>query len=146
SQLNFIDKKSANFDKDIALIKRCTKILGDPNAALKAKDAEERFLAAAMLVARYRTPKAPNPKTEPLDAEQSKLILQALAGADWTPKTDFTQLSPLMVLHRLPLTKNDGWTPPSPKDDKEYAAYAQRWLRDHADSYRIPKFMAEKSK
>jgi hypothetical protein len=142
-QLGFIDKKSATFDKDVALIKRCTKILQDANASLKAKDAEDRFLAAAMLVARYRTPRSPNPKTEPVEAEQSKLILQALASADWTPKKDFTQLSPLMVLHRLPLTKDDGWMPP--KDAKEYAAYAQRWLKDHADSYRIPRFVTEKN-
>ena len=47
SPLNFLNKKNANFDKDIALIKRCTKILEDPNAALKGKSAEDRFLAAA---------------------------------------------------------------------------------------------------
>ena len=50
-QLTFIDMKNATFDKDIALIKRCVKILEDPDAALKAKNAEDRFLAAAMLVA-----------------------------------------------------------------------------------------------
>jgi hypothetical protein len=145
-QLNFISKKNANFDKDIALIKRCTKILEDPDAALKARSAEERFLAAAMLVAQYRTRKSASAKTEPIDAEQSKLILQALAAADWTPSTDFTQLSPVMVLNRLPLTAKDGWTPPSAADAKAYAAYAQQWVKEHADSYRIVKFVAEKSK
>jgi hypothetical protein len=143
-QLNFIDKKNAKFDKDIALIKRCVKLLEAPNAALKGKNAEDRFLAAAMLVARYRTRSTPAAKQEPIDTEESKLILQALAAADWTPTTDFTQLSPLMVLHRLPLTAKDGWMPPAAKDAKAYAAYAQQWLRDHAGSYRIERFVEAK--
>jgi hypothetical protein len=146
SPLNFLAKGNANFEKDLALVKRCAKILEEPDAALKSKNAEDRFLAAAMLVARYRTPRAANAKTAPIEAAQSKLILQALADADWTPKTDFTQLSPLMVLHRLPLTKQDGWMPPSSQDAKAYAAYAQRWLRDHADTYRIQRFVAGKDK
>jgi hypothetical protein len=144
-QLNFVNKNDANFGKDIALIKRCTKILEDPNAALKAKDVEDRFLAAAMLVARYRTRKSASAKTEPIEATQSKLILQALAAADWTPSPDFTRLSPLMVLNRLPLTAKDGWAPPPPTEAKAYAAYAQQWLKDHAQSYRIQKFVTEQN-
>jgi hypothetical protein len=144
--LPFLDKKSATFEKDVALIRRCTKLLEDSNTALKAKDAEDRFLAAAMLLVRYTTRKSPSARTEPIDAEQSKRIIQALAGADWTPSTDVMQLSPLTVLHRLRLTDKDGWAPPPAKDPKAYAAYAQQWLKDHADSYRIQKYVVEKSK
>jgi hypothetical protein len=144
-QLDFVSKKNGSFEKDVALIKRCTKILQAPDASLKAKDAEDRFLAAAMLIAQYRTRKSSSAKLEPIDAEQSKLILQALAAADWTPTKDFTQLSPLMVLHKLPLTAKDGWAPPPSTDAKAYAAYAQRWLRDHAESYRIQRFAVAKN-
>jgi hypothetical protein len=144
-QLNFIDKKTPSFEKDLALIQRCVKILEDPNAALKGKNAEDRFLAAGMLVARYSTRKTPNAKAEPIDAEQSKLILEALAAADWTPKTDFTQLTPMMVLGRLPLTEKDGWAPTS-REPKAYAAYAQQWVKDHVGTYRIQKFVAEAGK
>ncbi|MFO0965242.1 MAG: hypothetical protein U0793_06610 [Gemmataceae bacterium] len=141
--LNFIDKKNPNFDKDVALIQRCAKIKADPKTSLKAKSADDRFLAAAVLLAGYRTRTGPSDKTEPIDAEQSKLILEALAGADWTPSTDFTKLSPMMALHRLPLTAKDGWTPP--KDAKAYPDYARQWLRDHAEKYRIERFVpAEK--
>jgi hypothetical protein len=142
-QLNFIDKKSDTFEKDLALIKRCTKILSDPNAALKGKDADDRFLAAGMLVAQYRTRKSPNARTEPIDAEQSKLILHTLAAADWTPSTDYTRLSPLLVLYRLPLTAKDGWAPPG-TDAKAIAAYAPQWLNEHAGTYRIERFVADK--
>jgi hypothetical protein len=145
-QLEFIGKKSADFDKDLTLIKRCAKLLEDPDASLKSKNAEDRFLAAGMLVARYSTRKSPKSKTEPIDAEQSKRILEALASADWAPSPDMMQLSPLMVLNRLPLTEKDGWKPPSPKDPKAYADYAQKWLKDHAESYRIQRFVAEKGK
>ena len=137
-------KYPVTLEKDIALLQRCTKLLDDPNAGLKSKNAEDRFLTAAMLVMRYTARKAPSDKKEPIDAEQSKLILQALAGADWTPVKDFTQLSPLMVLHRLPLTDRDGWMPP--KDAKAYAAYAQQWLQDHAATYRIQKYVPDKTK
>jgi hypothetical protein len=143
SPLNFLDKKSANFDKDLALVKRCAKILEDPDAALKGKESEDRFLAASMLVMRYTTRKTPNPKREPIAAEQSKLILEALAAADWTPQKDFTQLSPQMVLGRLALTDKDGWKPPAPGDAKAYAAYAQQWLKDHAATYRIERYVPD---
>jgi hypothetical protein len=146
SGLSFVDKKSPNFEKDAALLKRCAKILRDPNVALKGENAEDRFLAAAMLVARYTMRRSQSAKPEPIDAEQSKLILQALAGADWTPTTDYTKLTPLMVLHRLPLTDKDGWTPPPPNDPKAYAAYAQNWVKEHAGSYRIQRFVVEKDK
>jgi hypothetical protein len=142
--LCFLDKKRPDFDKDIKLIKRCVKLLQDPDAALKCENAEDRFLTAGMLVARYTTRRTANAKTEPIDAEQSNRILQALASADWTPTTNFAQLSPQMVLGRLPLTDKDGWSPPSRQDAKAYAAYAQRWLKEHADTYRIQRFVAEK--
>jgi hypothetical protein len=144
-QLNFIDKKRADFAKDVALLKRCAKILADTDTALKAKSAEDRFLAAAMLVARYRTRSSPNAKLEPIEAEQSKRILEAIAGGDWTPTTDFTKLSPLMVLGRLPLTAKDGWMPPPLTDRKAYTAYARQWLREHAGKYRIQRWVAQKS-
>jgi hypothetical protein len=142
--VSFLDKKSPSFDTDVKLIKRCVKLLEDPDASLKSENAEDRFLTAGMLVARYTTRQTANAKTEPIEAEQSKRILQALASADWTPATSLTQLSPLMVLGRLPLTDKDGWSPPSRQDAKAYAAYAQKWVKDHADTYRIQRFVAEK--
>jgi hypothetical protein len=142
--LSFLNKNNPNFEKDLALIKRCCKILQEPDTALKAKNAEERFLAAGMLLAKYRTRRTSAAKTEPIDADQSKRILEALAAADWTPTNDFMKLSPVMVLGRLPLTGKDGWMPP--REPKAYADYAQKWLKEHAEIYRIEKFVTEKDK
>ena len=142
--MSFIDKNNPNFDMNVKLIKRCAKLLDDADASLKSANAEDRFLTAGMLVARYTTRRGPNAKTAPIEADQSKRILQALAEADWTPSTNFNRLSPLMVLGRLPLTAKDGWSPPSPQDPKAYATYAQNWVKEHADTYRIQRFVAEK--
>ena len=90
------------------------------------------------------TRKSPNPKTEPIEAEQSKRILEALAAADWTPTTDFTTLSPRMVFGRFPLTAKDGWAPPAADDPNAFATYAQQWLKSHAGSYRIQRYVAER--
>lgn len=143
--LNFLNKKNPNFDKDVALLKHCAKILQAPDTALKDKKAEERFLAAAMLLAKYRKRTSGNDMAVPIDAEQSKLILKALATADWTPSNDFMKLSPRMVLYKLPLTKKDGWNPPAGNDAKAQSAYAQKWLNDNAEKYRIEKFVAKKT-
>jgi hypothetical protein len=140
--LPFVPKQSPTFEKDVALLKRCIKLMENPNDSLKAKEAEDRFLTAAMLLAKYRSRRTQNDKSEPIDAEQSKLILQALAGADWTPPTDYTQLSPQMVLFRLPLTEKEGWTPP--KEPKALGTYAQQWLKEHAGTYRIERFVPAK--
>jgi hypothetical protein len=144
--LCYLDKKSPTFEKDVALIKQCVKILDAPVASLKAKDAEERFLAAGMLVARYASRHTQNDVAELIDAEESKLILQALADADWTPTNDLMKLSPRMVLSRLPLTAKDGWALPANSDPKAYAVYAQSWVKGHVDGYRIQRWVADKGK
>lgn len=136
-----------DFDKNLDEVKRCVKLLADPMGALKGKNADDRFLTAAMLVARFRTQKPGETKSEPIDAEESKLILQALADADWTPKPGAglggLQMNPQAVFFRLNLTPADGWTPP--KDAKEIPDAAKQWLKDNTGKYRIERFVAEKA-
>jgi hypothetical protein len=144
---DLINKKdNANFDKDVEEVKRCAKLLADPAASLKAKNADDRFLTAAMLVTRYRTPKAGNPnnKTEAIDAEQSKQILLALADADWSAKAVGRgfQMNPQAMFFRLGLTAKDGWTPP--KDFNKIPEEAKQWLKDNAGKYRIERFVVDK--
>ena len=100
-----VEKKSGTFDKDLALARRCAKLLDDPRANLQAKNADDRLATAAMLLNRYRTPKAgtPNPKTEPIDAAESALILKAIAAGDWTKQPNFQEVSPQFVFGRLNL-------------------------------------------
>jgi hypothetical protein len=140
---NVIEKKSPTFGEEIARIRRVAKLMDDPLAGLKSKDADDRLMTASMLLTKYRTPKAgqANPKQEPVAAEESKLILEAIAGGDWT-RQDRQAVSPRMVLARLNLSPQDGWNPPKFTDfQKEYPAYAQQWLKENAGKYRVQRFV-----
>jgi len=141
-----IDKKSPDFEKDVEQAKKCAKAMADPKASLKSKDAEERLNTAGMLVMRYRGFRGPNAKTEAIDADESKLILAALAEADWTKPFARNATAPVQVFAQLGLTEKDGWnwkpTPGGPPN--AYQDTAKEWVKKNADSYRIQRFVEEK--
>lgn len=138
---------NANFDKDVALLKKCEKLIKNPNEGLKSNDAEDRLLAAGLLISKYRTPEGTGKQRfEPIDAEQSKLILQAIADGDWS-KQDFRQMSAMSVFNSLGLTPADGWKPgPFKNYQVEFPAAAKAWLKDNADKYRVKRMVAEEKK
>jgi hypothetical protein len=146
-----MEKKVDGFDKDMALVKRCVKLLSDPDAGLKSKEAGDRLLTAGMLVSRYRTAKPGSTgKTEPIDAEESKRILEILAEADWNPQGAAPRPGPVAmqmtaqtIFFRLGLTPEDGWM--QPQNFMQVSAAAKAWLKEHAATYRIKRFVAEKS-
>jgi hypothetical protein len=138
---------NANFEKELAEVKQAAKLLADPKAGLKSDNADERLLTVGMLITRYRTPQQPQvgePKTEPIDAKESKLILETLAKADWKqmPTRPF-QMTPQTVFFRLGLTEKDGWK--QPQDFQKLPDAAKKWLEDNADTYRIQRFVATKA-
>jgi hypothetical protein len=136
-----------NFKKEVEEVRRAAKLLDDPKAGLRSEDAGERFLTAALLITRYRTPRpsAGTPlRTEPVDAKESKLILQALADADWgNPDLRRGQMNPQAVFFRLGLTRQDGWSLPPGTTVREIPQAAKKWLREHADTYRIQRYVRE---
>jgi hypothetical protein len=142
---DFLDKaKTKDFDRDLALVKRCAKLLADPDAGLRAKDAEDRLLTAGMLIFRYRTAQyvyRGDPKTEPIDAEQSRLILSVLAEGEWTEKDVRDPMGRLRLFSRLDLTDMEGWK--SPPSVKEAAEAARQWLRANAATFRIRRYVPE---
>jgi hypothetical protein len=145
-----IDKKSPNFEKEVEQAKKCAKALADPKASLKSKDADERALTAGMLVMRYRVRPLGNVKEEPIDADQSKMILKVLAEADWSKPFSRDTVTPQTAFAQLGLTDKDGWKPPMfvpgapPLPPTAYQDAAKAWLKAHADTYRIKHFVAEK--
>jgi hypothetical protein len=146
-QGSLIDRKALNFGKDLAEIKRIAKLLDDPMAGLKARSAAERFQTAALLVQRYRSFQAGN-KQEPISAEESKLILDAIAGGNWNVQPIVRPgapvvVTPLSVFNQLGLQPQDGWTPP--RDFRQVPAAARAWLKANAATYRIQRFVAEKA-
>jgi hypothetical protein len=153
---NVIDKKgNPNFEKDLAEVKKYAKLLANPKDGLTSKDKDERFTTAAMLVAQYRTrrPGVNEPKTEAVDAETSKLILTALAEADWKAIQGFNRLSPFTAFQQLGLTEKDGFNPPMQEimgrkqiDYQKLPEYAQQWLKDNAGKYKIQRFVYDEKK
>jgi hypothetical protein len=137
----FISEQQKTFDDDIALAKKAVIILNDTKGALKSKDADLRLMAAAMVVAKYRTQKPPFPnKEEAIDADESKLILNAISDAKWVP-VKFGEVNPQQVFFQLGVGPKDGWKAPmkiSSPDDMRIAV--QAWIRDHSD-YRIKRFV-----
>jgi hypothetical protein len=140
-----IDKKSETFEKDLAVVKRCAKVLADPMAALKSKDANERVRAAGILVARYRSVQPGQTKLESIPAAESKLILQTLAEADFNKQPGMDGIGAQNAFIRLGLTDKDGWMPTGFQNfQTEFPAAAKKWLAEHADTYRIQRYVADK--
>jgi hypothetical protein len=144
---NVVDKKSANFEHDVEYAKRCARLLADPDPGLKAKEAEDRLLTAGLLITRYRGGRfaaaGAKTKAEPIDAAQSKLILEALAAADWYQPRAAERGSPQRYFIGLGLTDKDGWK--QPENGQDFAAAAQQWCKDNAASYRIQRLVPEKT-
>jgi hypothetical protein len=132
----FIDKGSPDSKDQLALVKRCVKLLQDPVAGLQAKDIEDRFLTATMLVIRYKRPLGAGPqvKKEAIDAKESKLILEALRDADWTKKYPDTWLAPVLAFNHLG---------PSSYNPAQKGADPRQWLKDNAGTYRMERFVLE---
>jgi hypothetical protein len=103
------------------------------------------LLAAAILIEDYRTYRGPKAKQEPIAAEESKLILRALADADWKEPLAFTSLRPnaTQLFQRLNVTANDGFNAPKGGNQQEAI---QMWLKRNADTYRIQRYVAGNSK
>src|SRR5262249_1180158 len=117
----------------------------EPMTGLRSKNADERVLTAGLLVAQYRAYKPGEPKQEPIDAEQSKLILKALAVADFTKPSGPNDISAHHAFFMLGLTAQGGWNPPPFKDlQKEFPVVVKKWMNDNAEKYRIQRFVAEK--
>jgi hypothetical protein len=131
----------ANFAQEVETIKRCTKLLEDPIKGLKSKEAGDRALAAALLVCRHGTPRHGAMKQEPIDAAESKLILETLAESDWDRFDPILRAKTSTVFLRLGLTPADGFQQPA--DFRQFPAAAKQWLKDNAGKYRVKRFTSE---
>src|SRR5262245_47049849 len=137
-----LKKETGNFDKQVEEAKKLAAISADPMAALKAKEQGERYLAAALLIKRYRNPAVGEGKTEPIAAEESKLILEALAAEEDWNKFDPTQrLQVVNLFNLLGVTDKDGFARPA--NPKEVAAAAKSWIKEKGAKYRIQRYVRD---
>jgi hypothetical protein len=139
----FIPSGTPEFAQNLEVARKLANILHDPVAALKVGNASNRYLAVAMLIRKFRPSvvKGQQQKEEPIDADVSKLLLKALAEADW--KYDWDRISaqvypahPYHLFQQLGVTKADGYEPPT-SDLRDTLAATQKWLLDHQEKYRV---------
>ena len=129
----------------LAKLKRAATVFQDPALALKAEQADDRLLAAAVLMLQYRTPIRGKPNaTEPVALEESQAILKILAEADWTNKSD-PELAAKQAFLQAGILEHPKFAKirPNPGDDLNalWKAELQSWLKTDGKEYRIQKFV-----
>lgn len=130
-QYDYISRSQPEFKGEVGINKLTAKLGSDLAKGLQSDSADERYLAAAALILRYRTKNAPI-KEMPIAADESKRILTILSAGDWKDRSRF---GPIWLFNSLNLTDKDGWTPPNKSN--EYEGAAQDWLRKNMNTYRI---------
>jgi hypothetical protein len=135
-------KADADFEKDMKLTRRCAAVLDNPANALKSKEASDRLLAANLLLLRYNyTPiryYGAKLKAEPIDADESKFIMQTLAEADWGRIDPESKVAPQTTIGWLTIGAT---TVGSPLPNSSNPEELKKWVKDNAAKYRIQKLV-----
>jgi hypothetical protein len=112
-----VDVKSDAGKKELEAVKKVTDVIADPMKGLKSDKAEVRAETAAIMVQKYRSYPETGGEVDQvaINADESKLILKAIAEGDWSnrvrPGADFGT-SPVNAFYQLGLTDKDGWKQP----------------------------------
>jgi hypothetical protein len=132
----------------IAEAKLAAGAIADPMKALKAEKAQDRALAAMVLLQHYRLPAQRGEVDRvAIDADENAAILKAIAEGDWTiAVTGYTRLS--SAIQHLAISPIEGWAYPTVKAgenvDLVYQKAFQDWLAGPGAKYRFQKFVAKK--
>jgi hypothetical protein len=138
-----VDKKSDAFADDLKQALAFAPLVADPEKGLRSKDAKARYLTAALLVLRYRSPlDSGKSKEVAIDPGQSRRILKELAAADWKScPPEMARIHPLTLFPMLGATEKDGvrdW------NTAEYSAAAEAWVKKHAGTYVLKKYVSDR--
>lgn len=142
-----IEAKAESYKTDLELVKKVVAVFDDPTKALKAKENSDRYFAAAMLAAKYRTAPAGGTKSESVSNDESKLILQAILESDWTVN-EVNVPPPYQTFTKLGVTAADGWKPAPFNGNGDFNAHMkaefQKWAEsDAGKKFQIKKFVAK---
>lgn len=145
---NFVTRENnPNFETQLKTAKQLSKVMVDPVASLKSDDKQDRYTAAAVLINKYRTPNNPTGqpmKLEPIDAAESKLVLQALAAGEWKQGVFNAAIpTPFELFNQLGVTAKDGYSPVNIRTQPELFTAMQKWLDENNGKYRIQKYVVD---
>jgi hypothetical protein len=140
-----VSKKQENFQKEMEKVRKYVRLLSELPGSLQTKDPTDRLLAASLAVTRYRGMffQSMGNKTEPIDAAESKQILEILAHADWSKGDDRDLPSPATIFSKLGVKESDGFKP-GMAEGQAWIDYTTRWLKDNAAKYRIQRLVPAK--
>lgn len=153
-----VDVSNDEGKKELEKVKHVTELLADPMKGLKSDKADVRGETATLLVMKYRTFESGGETEEvAINADESKLILKAIAEADWKAvRGREAGVNAQSAFYQLGLTENDGWTPPPfvrPKPGQppvDFVAVQKeafvKWLAGAGKDYKIKKFVAKTKK
>jgi hypothetical protein len=138
----FVSKrKKAIYDPELAQVRLSLKILRNPLASLKSTDADERQVCAFLLISQYRKSPSGPVQTQPISAEESRLIFKALLEANWNfnQKGYDYKTGPVSLFNQLGVTERDGYHRPA--DAREIPDAIKAWLKMNWQTYRIQRFV-----
>jgi hypothetical protein len=145
--------------KELEAVKKVVALLADPMKGLKSDKAEVRAETACALVMKYRSFPDLGGETEQvaIPADESKLILKALAETEWSntlrPGAAAGSPNAMQAFNMLGLTAKDGWVAPAIVVQPgglmpDYAAIHKdaflKWLEGPGKDYQIKKLVPAK--
>jgi len=145
--LDFPILKTGNstFFQSVGSFRRMARLFENPVAGLRSSKQEDRLLTAALVILSCRTFRpqvhAGADKTEPIDALTNKLVLRALAEADWSKRIEDFRTAPGQLFNDLGLTTKDGWKPPAFQDFQQQQGFTQSWLKENEDKLLVRAFV-----
>jgi hypothetical protein len=142
--LDPVDATDPTYKAQVDVVSQSLSAAADPKSALSARNAQTRFQAALSLITNYRMHEGTrNVESVPIAAEESRLILRALAEGDWTTDPTGVRLSGFIGIYRLGLSEADGWQAPGGKQMEEYTETMRKayitWLAGPGKDYAIKK-------
>jgi hypothetical protein len=138
-----VENNKQGFDFEVAQVK----VTANPMTSLKAAKAEDRATAAVVLIKQYRQPVFVPGKgqvQEPINAEESKLILKGLMEAQWpvTPAQINYNTHPAIAFNMLGVGPQDGFQGAVQGIYSQgYADAAKAWLQKNWQTYQVKRFV-----
>lgn len=147
-----LPKKDENYDKELKVVKGVIKTIEEPIAALKAKNPDDRFRAAYVLLWRYQNAKGNSTRItrEAIPAEENKLLLAVLAEQPWQPKDPprAGEVPPCRgaIWHLVNWNEQGFKTPPATPGidyDKVLDEASVAFLKDNMDKIKLKRAVAK---
>ncbi len=152
-----LSKKDENFKKELEAVKKVAKTIDDPVSALKAKELDERYAAAMLILQRYNQSRTGGTAREAIPAEENKLLVALMMELPWQAKFDkprtgsdpvppsrsqlWYMINPNEQGFKQPVIKPAKPGEPQPDYNKILEDATTAFLKDNAEKIKIKRFV-----